>query len=67
MKPLRFMAFVAAATAPLVIAMPGAANASDQHSLHQSWTTSTSLTPRRSPRSRSPFSQQSYRGWAVPT
>ena len=28
MKPLRFMAFVAAATAPLVIAMPGAATAS---------------------------------------
>lgn len=30
MKPLRFMAFVAAATAPLVIAMPGAATASDR-------------------------------------
>ena len=30
MKPLRFMAFVAAATAPLVVAMPGAATASDR-------------------------------------
>ncbi len=30
MKPLRFMAFVAAATAPLVIAMPDAATASDR-------------------------------------
>ncbi len=30
MKPLRFMAFVAGATAPLVIAMPGAATASDR-------------------------------------
>ena len=30
MKPLRFMAFVAAATAPLAIAMPGGASASDR-------------------------------------